>query len=171
MRRGITVIAAASLVAMLAVAGIALAKPIKGTQGDDALTGTEAAEKINGKKGDDTISGLAGDDDLRGNKDDDILSGDEGNDRLRGAAGADSLDGGTENDDLDGGKGIDEVSGGDGDDTIKSRGDGNKADNITCGLGTDSVKADRNDVVDEDCENVDTTGKPPKPSDEDPISV
>jgi hypothetical protein len=59
---------------------------------------------------------------------------------------------------LDGGRGEDEIAGGDGDDWIKSRGDGGDADNITCGEGEDTVRADSNDVVAADCERVETAG-------------
>jgi Ca2+-binding RTX toxin-like protein len=94
-----------------------------------------------GKKGDDTLSALAGNDD-----------------KAKGGGGSDSLDGGTEDGKLDGGRGENEIPGGDGDDWIKSRGDGGDADNITCGEGEDTVRADRNDVVAADCERVKTAG-------------
>ena len=47
-----------------------------------------------------------------------------------------------------------------GNDTIKGRGDGNAADNIVCGDGVDTVKADKNDVVPADgtCETVERSG-------------
>ena len=59
-------------------------------------------------------------------------------------------------------KGADELNGGAGDDRIGGRGDGRTADTITCGAGTDIVRADRNDVVAADCEHVRRTGKKPK---------
>jgi hypothetical protein len=54
---------------------------------------------------------------------------------------------------------VDDLDGGVGDDTIKGRGDGKAADNIVCGDGIDTVRADRNDVVPSDgsCETVERT--------------
>jgi len=134
--------------AMLAFAAVAVADNITGTHGDDALTGTTADDHIVAKKGNDTVSALAGNDNVSGNKGDDVLNGDDGDDVVTGNQGADQLNGGA------------------GNDLIKARGDGNKAaDTITCGEDpdaldddVDTVLADKNDVVADDCENVDRTG-------------
>ncbi len=104
------------------------------------------------------------------------FSGRGGADRLRGSDhSGDRLDGGDGDDDLAGGLGDDTVVGGPGrdllagdrplrcnelhcdyasggNDTIEAR-DG-EVDSISCGLGSDRVIADADDVVDADCESV-----------------
>jgi Ca2+-binding RTX toxin-like protein len=114
-----------------------------------------------------TMAGGGGDDRLR--------SGD-GPDHLDGGAGNDSVDGGFGDDVLIGGPGRDTISGdlagGDcgplwctspyGNDTIESR-DG-EIDSITCGAGTDTVRADPQDVVASDCENVVRGSSGPAPA-------
>jgi Ca2+-binding RTX toxin-like protein len=153
-RTAITLVAAA--VTGFLTAGVALADNITGTQGDDVLTGTPADDHIVAKKGNDQVFALAGNDNVAGNKGNDVINGDEGNDTLSGKKGADHINGGT------------------GSDVINARGDGKKSgpDTITCGeddgeydTATDTVKADRNDIVAADCEVVDRPGggKPPKP--------
>jgi hypothetical protein len=42
--------------------------------------------------------------------------------------------------------------------TSVRRGDGKDADNVTCGEGEDTVRADRNEVVAPGCEGVKTAG-------------
>jgi hypothetical protein len=139
MRR--TLIVAAS--AMLALAAPALAAdPIAGTASGETLTGTTEADAIHARAGDDIVNAGAGDDRVRGGRGADTLNGEDGNDRLKGGGGEDIIDGGA------------------GDDTIDGRGDGRTADQITCGDGTDTVRASRNDDVAEDCENVKQPGKP-----------
>jgi Ca2+-binding RTX toxin-like protein len=178
MKRGFSAVVAAAACSALVFATVALAETIKGTQGDDpALNGTPNADKILGKKGNDTISGLAGDDRIWAGPGNDTVYGGSaaaatgtGNDSLSGKAGTDTLNGQDGNDFLAGGGQVDTLNGGDGDDWLKGRGDGNAADQITCGLGNDTVKADKNDVITDgtNCENVDRSGdgnatKPPKP--------
>lgn len=107
---------------------------IVGTAGDDTLTGTRSNDVIRGKGGDDIIRGKSGDDRLYGGPGNDTVSGDTGDDLINGGPGRDLLLGGA------------------GDDTIRAR-DG-KRDTIACGKGSDSVVADRNDVVARDCEAV-----------------
>lgn len=149
---------AVAIAAVLSLSAVAVAANITGTQGADVpLTGTTLDDHIVAKKGDDQVSALAGNDDVSGNKGNDTLNGDEGNDTLAGNKGADTINGGP------------------GDDLIKARGDGKKSgpDTISCGEeseeyanDTDTVRADRNDVVADDCENVDrpgNAGKPEKP--------
>jgi Ca2+-binding RTX toxin-like protein len=149
------VISAVATTAALALAAIAIAQPIKGTQGDDVLTGTEADDRMVAKKGNDQASGQAGNDDITGNKGDDLLNGDDGDDTLTGNQGADEIDGGT------------------GSDLIKARGDGKAADTITCGedpdgLDVDTVLAHKTDTVDAaSCEVIEPVGTdkphPPHP--------
>jgi Ca2+-binding RTX toxin-like protein len=74
-----------------------------------------------------------------------------GADSFVGGVGQDVVDGGPGNDTLNAGDGADVVRGGDGNDTLSAR-DGTP-DVIDCGEGTDSVVADRVDVV-SGCETV-----------------
>jgi Ca2+-binding RTX toxin-like protein len=154
MKIGTSTVLVAAMVAGLATAGVALAANITGTQGSDVLTGTLFDDHIVAKKGSDQVSALAGNDNVSGNKGGDVLNGDEGNDTLTGN------------------KGADQINGGPGNDLIKARGDGKKSgpDTITCGEDaeeysndSDTVRADKNDIVAADCENVDRPGKPDKP--------
>ena len=75
----------------------------------------------------------------------------EGDDTVRGGPGSDTVDAGAGSDTVNPGAGADLVRGGDGDDTISAR-DG-VADAVDCGPGTDTVTADRSDVL-TGCENV-----------------
>jgi Ca2+-binding RTX toxin-like protein len=110
------------------------------------------------------------------------LSGRGGNDQLRGTDGDDRIDGGAGNDDLQGGYGNDTIVGGPGQDKIVADRDGRcnemhcdlspgsssdtidavdgEVDNISCGPGQDTVKADAADVVAPDCETVQRAGAP-----------
>ena len=110
------------------------------------------------------------------------LIGNGGNDELRGGDGQDRIDGGDGDDKIDGGFGDDTITGGPGRDSISADlagGDcgplwckypyGNDTvdvrdgapDSVTCGAGTDSVKADAEDTVAPDCEQVDKSGPAP----------
>jgi hypothetical protein len=138
--RRILIVAAS---AMLALAAPALAaESIRGTADVDNLAGTAEADAIFAGAGDDIVNAGAGDDRVHGGRGTDALNGDDGNDRLKGGPGEDAL------------------SGGAGDDVIDGRGDGRTADDISCGDGSDTVRASRNDVVAEDCETVKTPNKP-----------
>jgi Ca2+-binding RTX toxin-like protein len=110
------------------------------------------------------------------------LTGKGGNDQLKGTDSADVLDGGPGNDNLAGGYGNDAIVGGPGQDTIVGDRDGRcnelhcdlspgsaadtidavdgEVDTISCGPGTDTVKADAADVVAADCETVTRAGAP-----------
>jgi hypothetical protein len=153
--RTLATLAVTAIGAMLLFAAAAVAENITGTQGDDVLTGTISDDHIVAKKGNDQVSALAGNDNVAGGKGDDTLNGDEGNDTLSGKKGADTINGGP------------------GNDVINARGDGKKSgpDRIACGEesdeyanDSDTVRADRSDVVAADCENVDRPGKPDKPN-------
>ena len=89
---------------------------------------------------------------LRGGLGDDTLTGGEGDDDLEGGEGADTLDGGLGADTVRGGLDRPDVDGVDEGDTILAR-DGVK-DDIACGLGVDSGKADLEDTLTADCESV-----------------
>lgn len=172
-RRLATVIIAMMLAVLLA-SGVVLAATTQGTTGQDVMDGTAEADKLNGHGDDDTISGLGGVDKIEGGPGNDRLFG--GNqDQTVGGGGADSIKGGPGNDAIVGGSDADTLNGHEGDDSIydgpekndaavdKIQGDdGNdfivadnepaSKDEISCGAGTDEVRADSLDVVADDCE-------------------
>jgi Ca2+-binding RTX toxin-like protein len=148
-RQTLAAVLAGAMCTALVFAAIAVAQTVEGTQGSDTLNGTEAADKIVAKKGADTVNALGGDDKVWTGRGADTANGGLGNDTLGGKADRDDLNGDEGNDFLAGGRGVDDLDGGVGDDTIKGRGDGKAADNIICGDGIDTVRADRNDVVPE----------------------
>ena len=95
-------------------------------------------------QGNQELFGGDGNDDLTGGRDNDLLGGDAGRNVLSGNGGGDCFGlSGAENE---------RVSGGDGDDIIVAN-DGNR-DNIFCGAGQDTVRADEEDRVAADCEDV-----------------
>jgi Ca2+-binding RTX toxin-like protein len=73
-------------------------------------------------------------------------------DQITGDNAAQAILGGDGDDVLDGGGGNDAIFGQSGDDTITSN-DG-RIDVVTCGAGSDTVVADRRDIVSRDCESV-----------------
>jgi Tol biopolymer transport system component len=73
-------------------------------------------------------------------------------DRLRGSPGDDRICGFNGDDTIDGGNGVDGLYGGSGKDDLRSA-DG-AFDIVGCGAGTDTVLADRGDLVGVDCERV-----------------
>ena len=127
-----------------------------GTDGPDRIEVVQVS-------GPSTLSGGAGDD---------FLKTSDGADTLDGGAGADVVDGGYNDDTIVGGPGRDTLAGDHptgecgiywcklpaGNDTIDAR-DGER-DSVTCGFGTDAVKADAVDVVAGDCEQVDRARRP-----------
>ncbi|WP_157592061.1 calcium-binding protein [Solirubrobacter soli] len=93
----------------------------------------------------------------------DDIAGGSGDDTLTGSAGENRIDGGAGDDTITGGDGPDALTGGAGDDTINAQ-DG-FSDQISCGAGDDSVAADADDVVADDCEHVSLPAavEPPAP--------
>ena len=99
-----------------------------------------------------TIRGLGGND---------RLIAYDGHDTIEGGDGDDFLEGGFGNDTLTGGPGVDQFSGDRtesnviaiGNDQIFAR-DGN-AEQVSCGIGSDTAQVDGSDVVDTSCESVD----------------
>ena len=71
-----------------------------------------------------------------------------GKDAIYGGSGVDNLIGYGSN------TSVDRFSGGGGDDTVQSRDVPAVRDLVRCGAGTDTVSADKADVVDEDCDRV-----------------
>ena len=126
--------ALALLLMATALAGVAYAKIISGTPGNDYLLGTIKKDLIRGRGGDDYIRALAGDD------------------LLLGGAGDDVVRGGNGNDDIYPGEGPDIVLAGAGNDKIYAR-DAGSLDSIDCGGGFDKVETiHRDDRTLENCE-------------------
>ena len=85
-----------------------------------------------------------------------VLVGGRGPDVLTGSGAAERILGGAGADTIDPGAGVDDVRAGDGDDTIRAQ-DGS-AEPVVCGVGTDTLAADGDDLRD-GCERV-TLGPP-----------
>lgn len=84
----------------VALAGVAWAEMISGTNGNDVLVGTPRADKISGLDGKDRIDGGDGPDVLQGNRNDDTLIGGAGDDMLGQGQGEGSSCGGPGDDEL-----------------------------------------------------------------------
>jgi dipeptidyl aminopeptidase/acylaminoacyl peptidase len=132
-----------------------------GSPRNDVLTGSSWADYVVAIGGQDRITTLSGRDVITaGAGDDTILAGDsadyiwgeDGNDRIFGQGGEDRISGGNGNDRIVGGSGLDVIDGGAGNDVILVR-DGS-VDFVQCGLGRDTVYADRRDDVPARCEAV-----------------
>lgn len=117
----------------------------------EKLIGTVDADLIEGAGGNDRINGRGGSDCMRGGDGNDRMKGSAGNDRLSGDRGNDTVDGGAGDDILEGGSGKNRLLGGDGDDRILVA--NGARDQVDCGAGEDSVRADRGDLV-RGCEHV-----------------
>src|SRR5215212_2145452 len=133
-RRAGVVAALALLLMATALAGVAYAKIVSGTPGNDYLLGTRKTDLIRGRGGDDYISALAGDELLLGGAGDDVVRGGGGNDRIYP------------------GEGPDIVLAGAGNDKIYGR-DTDSLDTIDCGGGFDRVETiHRDDRTLDNCE-------------------
>ena len=149
----IVVVAAAGL----AVASLAVAAGVRGTDGNDSLTGTNRADVIVALAGDDTVNALggrdlvyggpgndtidAGDgiDVVLGGEGNDTISGGKGPDLLRGRTGDDTVDGGDGRDVLFGGWGADTLRGGNGNDRLHAVAKDGMLDTLDCGAGDRDV--------------------------------
>jgi Ca2+-binding RTX toxin-like protein len=129
-----------------------------GTDGDDIASASEVGNRAE-------LTGKGGNDQLKGTDDDDALDGGSGNDDLTGGYGNDTIVGGPGQDKIVGDRDGRcnelhcDLSPGSAADTIDAV-DG-EADTISCGPGTDTVKADAADVVGADCETVVRAGAAP----------
>ncbi len=121
-RRAILVVA--TMLALLAVGGVALAATIEGTNGNDRIVGSDGRDQIAGKGGHDTIYGL------------------RARDSLSGGSGNDTIYAGPVNEAAQ-----DAVAGGYGDDVIRVANRPAGQDVVDCGPGFDRVVVDRRDVV------------------------
>ncbi len=131
-----------------------------GTDGDD-----EIWTWSNITSGDSTINGLGGNDKLTGSDNTETIDGGAGDDTIQGGYGNDTIVGGPGKDKInsDGGSycGGYECNVPFGDDTVDVR-DG-EADQVECGIGNDTVKADPLDQVAPSCETVDVGKAGPGP--------
>lgn len=123
-----------------------------GTQRDDTLAGSPFLDYLFGLRGDDRLKGFAGRDRLDGASGEDTLLGGSEGDTLFGGPDDDVIVAGLGVDVVVGGPGRDSISTGRNRDTVFAR-DGWR-DSISCGVGEDTVRADRLDVVAADCEAV-----------------
>lgn len=121
----ITTMLAVMMLTLALGAGMAFAAALDGTSAGDKLMGTNEVDTIRGKAGADKIFG-------KGN-----------GDKLFGGRGADVIRGGRDGDGFFGGRGKDLLMARD-----------NEPDNVRCGRGRDAVKADAEDVIAFNCENV-----------------
>jgi hypothetical protein len=117
-----------------------------------SMTGSDGPNELIATADASALRGLGGDDRLIGADGADTLEGGDGNDYLEGGFGPDVLDGGAGVDQFVGDKTERDVIAS-GNDTIRAR-DGN-AEQINCGIGSDSAVVDTADVVDPSCEAVD----------------
>jgi Ca2+-binding RTX toxin-like protein len=124
---------------------------------EDLITGTDGTDIISGTGKSEHISGLGGDDRLNGGDGADLIEGDLGSDELGDGSGQDIVNGNGGADNLIGQGGdtsADRFYADSGHDTIQSRDIPAVKDTVECGAGTDTVYADKADVVADDCEQV-----------------
>jgi Ca2+-binding RTX toxin-like protein len=131
MKRTTGVLVAMCLVVLLS-AGTALgALPL--------IVGTSSGEQIKGTKNAEEIRGLGGSDEITDGLSRDLVYGGAGGDNLIGTGGDTS---------------VDYFYGGRGDDLLQPRDVPAVKDMVSCGTGTDTVYADKADVVGGNCERV-----------------
>jgi Ca2+-binding RTX toxin-like protein len=122
-----------------------------------SITGTDEVEIISGTGKAEHISGLGGDDQLNGGGGVDLVDGGLGSDDLGDGPGRDTVNGNRGADNLIGQGGdtsVDHFYAGSGRDIVQSRDVPAVKDTVGCGAGTDTVYADKADVVGGDCERV-----------------
>jgi Ca2+-binding RTX toxin-like protein len=103
------------------------------------IVGTDSGEQIKGTKNAEEIRGLGGSDEITDGLGADLVYGGKGADDLIGYGGDTSLD---------------RFYGGRGNDIVQPRDVPALKDVVSCGGGTDTVYADKADVVGGDCERV-----------------
>jgi Ca2+-binding RTX toxin-like protein len=133
---------------------------LNGDDGNDTLVGGDGNDKLSGGAGGDGLGGGAGDDSLDGGLANDVLSGGDGIDTAVYSARTKSVDANVHGADDSGEKNerdqirttVESVTTGGGDDVIDIK-DGAKGE-AKCGRGIDTVLADANDKIGDDCEQV-----------------
>ena len=115
----VCVLAAIATVAAAAnIVGSERSQTLRGTNGADVIRAGSGDDRVLGRGGPDMLFGQAGDDRLDGGPQADRLDGGAGRDVLLGAAGDDTLLGRTGEDRLDGGGDRDRIDAGSGDDVV-----------------------------------------------------
>ena len=121
----------------------------QGTPKADKMLGTIRRDVIYGLKGDDRMWGRTGRDEVYGFNGNDWATGGGGIDKVYGADGSDTL--------LDGPLAEfakDSVSGGNGPDLLVTYNDPDSVDVVNCGDGDDTAHVDSEDIVNDNCENI-----------------
>ena len=103
------------------------------------IVGTNSGEQVNGTRNAEEIRGLGGSDEISDDLGADLVYGGTGEDNLIGTASDTS---------------VDRYYGEDGGDIFQPRNVPAVKDMVSCGPGTDTVYADKADVVGGDCEQV-----------------
>ncbi len=134
---------------------------LRGNPGDDRLDGGRDNDSIFGDAGNDKLLGGFGNDRLHGVSGKDVISGSRGRDRINGGSANDRISGGSSGDRIAGDAGHDRINGNSGSDLIRGNSGNDRIssrdgarDRVNCGLGRDSVVADRKDRVSRNCERV-----------------
>lgn len=117
--------------------------PVASAPCANAVVGDPKNNNLQGTAGSDSLKGLAGNDKIQAGA---------GDDCARGGPGKDNLDGGEGNDQLNGGQKPDVLDGGPGDDLMKAI--AGQVDVVKCGPGNDTARAQKQDIVNDDCEHI-----------------
>jgi Ca2+-binding RTX toxin-like protein len=131
MKRTTGVLVAMCLVALLSAGPALAALPL--------IVGTSSGEQIKGTKNAEEIRGLGGSDEISDDLGKDLVYGGAGGDKLIGSGGDTS---------------VDYFYSGRGGDLLQPRDVPAVKDEVSCGPGTDTVYADKADVVGGNCERV-----------------
>lgn len=131
MRHTATIFLAVAALMVILSAGVALAA--------SPIVGTDSGEQIKGTRHDEEIRGLGGSDEITDGLGKDLVYAGAGGDNLIGYGGDTS---------------VDHFYGGWGNDTVQTRDVPAVKDVVRCGGGTDTVYADKADVLSADCERV-----------------
>jgi len=131
MKRKTGVLVAMCLVVLLSAGPALAALPL--------IVGTNVGEQITGTKNAEEIRGLGGSDEISDGLSRDLVYGGAGGDNLIGTGGDTS---------------VDYFYGGRGGDILQPRDVPALKDIVSCGTGTDTVYADKADVVEGNCERV-----------------
>src|SRR5918997_2298170 len=149
MRRTATILVVVALMVVFSTGVVLAAYEV-------SITGIDAADIISGTRKAEHISGLGGDDQLNGGGRAELVEGGLGSDELGDGTYRDAVYGGGGADNLIGqgdDTSVDRFYGGGGD-TVQSRDVPAVKDTVKCGAGTDTVYADKADVVGDGCERV-----------------
>ncbi len=140
---------------------------VHGDDGDDKIFSFEHASEVHGDADDDLLVTSAGGSVITGDAGNDVIAPLSGYGSASGGSGADTIvtpaagsmswtiNAGAGADTIRAAAGSDTVTGGDGNDVIDVSGDWGTPDSVSCGNGRyDTVYADADDVMGDDCETV-----------------